>query len=359
MQQIDPQGAEFDFDDYIGVEVLSSTKNRVVGRLVARQQHLTKGERIHGGLIVALAETLAGQGSQLNLSSGCETTTIELKTNFMQPGQPGPIFGVAVPLHIGRTTMVWQTTIHDEEERRLAVVQQTQLVMHGQAEEAPVGATSPDAPPLDVIDHASETGREKKGVRSTTEQRRAQIIAAAFPLISKNGFAQTSVREIAQAAGLSVPAIYKYVSNKDEILELIYDDYISQAETNVATAAGETEGATQKLRSALTASMAELTRHEAQIRMMYRETRSLQPEVRDRVKKQGLRYFDVFQEILEEGIASGEFRDVDTKLVASLIPLLCEVWTLRPWSVGPIGLENVYDGIADLVFNGIAADERS
>ena len=63
MQKPDRRSDEFDFDDYIGAEFLSATKDRVVGRLVARQQHLTGGERIHGGLIVAFAETLAGRGS--------------------------------------------------------------------------------------------------------------------------------------------------------------------------------------------------------------------------------------------------------------------------------------------------------
>ena len=244
MKQPDGKRDEFDFDDYIGVEFLSASKSRVVGRLMARRQHLIDGDRIHGGVIVAMAEALAGHGSALNLGSASQTTTIELKTNFMRPGRPGLIFGVAVPLHVGRSTMVWQTSIQDEQERRLAVVQQTQIVF--QTEEydpVPPAAEEPTAP----------EPSPKKDPLSTTEQRRAQIIEAAFPLISKKGFAQTSVREIADAAGLSVPAIYKYVPNKDEILELIYQDYISQAESNVADAASGTGSAAEKLRRALNA----------------------------------------------------------------------------------------------------------
>lgn len=350
MQRLDLKGGEFDFDDYIGVEFLSATKDRVAGRLVARQQHLTNGERIHGGLLVAMAEALAGHGSGLNLEPGCETTTIELKTNFMQRGEPGPIFGVAVPLHVGRSTMVWQTTIQDEQERRLAVVQQTQIVFRSEQRESP--ETDPESAD-------SSPGGDRGAPRSTPEKRRAQIAEAAFPLIADKGFAQTSVREIAEAAGMSVPAIYKYVSNKDEILELIYQDYISQAENNVAEAARAGTTATEKLHLALEASKAEMARNHAQMRLMYRETRALQPEVRDRVKKQGLGYFQIFQDILEEGIASGEFRAMDAKLVGTLIPQLCEVWTLRPWAVGPIGIEKVYEGITDLVFNGIGTGERN
>lgn len=359
MKQAKPVPDDFDFDDFIGVEFLSTMKDRIVGRLMARQQHLTNGERIHGGLIVALAEALAGRGADLNLPPGSATTTIELKTNFMKPGLLGPIFGIAVPLHIGRSTMVWQTSIHDERDRRLAVVQQTQIVFESEQTEAPAEPAFNDVASGDAARIASIADSEKSKTRSTTEQRREQIIAAAFPLISRKGFAQTSVREIAQAVGVSVPAIYKYVSNKDEILELIYQDYISQTETSVAVAVGETRDPEEKLRNALDASMAQLDKHQSKIRLMYRETRSLQPEVRDRVKNQGLQYIDLFQEILEEGIASGAFRNIDTKLVASLIPMLCEVWTLRPWSVDTIGLENVKEGIIDLVLKGIGSDERA
>lgn len=362
MKQTVPLSPDFDFDDYIGVEILSAAKDRVVGRLMARQQHLTKGERIHGGLIVALAEALAGHGSTLNLEPATQTTTIELKTNFMQRGQPGPVFGVAVPLHVGRSTMVWQTTIHDERDRRLAVVQQTQIIFKEDPDDAQqLQATADVAESAAAVaagDVQSKASAKHSGL-STSEQRRAQIIEAAFPLISKKGFAHTSVRDIAEAAGLSVPAIYKYVSNKDEILELIYDDYISKAGSSLAEAIGEGRGATQKLRNAIAASIAELDRHQSHAQMMYRETRSLQPEVRDRVKQQGLRYIDMFQEILNEGVESGEFRNIDTKLVASLIPQLCEIWTLRPWSVGSIGLDKVRDGITALVLSGVGSDERS
>jgi uncharacterized protein (TIGR00369 family) len=74
-------------------------------------------------------DTLGALGAVLNLPPNTTTTTIESKTNFLGAARPPHLIGEATPLHIGRTTMVWQTTIRDADERRVAVVTQTQLVL--------------------------------------------------------------------------------------------------------------------------------------------------------------------------------------------------------------------------------------
>lgn len=78
---------------------------------------------------MSLADTLGAIGTVLNLPRGAVTTTIESKTNFLAAGRGKELLGEALPLHIGRNTMVWQTTIRDAEQRRVAVVTQTQLVL--------------------------------------------------------------------------------------------------------------------------------------------------------------------------------------------------------------------------------------
>ena len=78
---------------------------------------------------MSLADTLGAIGTVLNLPRGAATTTIESKTNFLAAGRGDQLIGEALPLHIGRNTMVWQTTIRDAETRRIAVVTQTQLVL--------------------------------------------------------------------------------------------------------------------------------------------------------------------------------------------------------------------------------------
>jgi uncharacterized protein (TIGR00369 family) len=117
------------FAEHVGIEVLSAEQDRVVGRIVIGPQHSNGRDRIHGGAIMSLADTLGAIGTVLNLQRGSFTTTIESKTNFLAAGRGEELIGEALPLHIGRNTMVWQTTIRDSESRRVAVVTQTQLVL--------------------------------------------------------------------------------------------------------------------------------------------------------------------------------------------------------------------------------------
>jgi uncharacterized protein (TIGR00369 family) len=117
------------FAEHVGVEVLSAEQERVVGRIVIGPQHSNGRDRVHGGAIMSLADTLGAIGTVLNLPRGSFTTTIESKTNFLAAGRGEELIGEALPLHVGRNTMVWQTTIRDSESRRVAVVTQTQLVL--------------------------------------------------------------------------------------------------------------------------------------------------------------------------------------------------------------------------------------
>ena len=117
------------FAEHIGIEVVEAQPERVTGRIVIGPQHSNGRDRVHGGAIMSLADTLGAIGTVLNLPRGAATTTIESKTNFLAAGRGGELIGEALPLHIGRNTMVWQTTIRDAETRRIAVVTQTQLVL--------------------------------------------------------------------------------------------------------------------------------------------------------------------------------------------------------------------------------------
>jgi 1,4-dihydroxy-2-naphthoyl-CoA hydrolase len=117
------------FAEHIGLEIVRAEPDRVVGRLPIGPQHSNGNGRVHGGAIMAFADTLGAIGTVLNLPPDTVTTTIESKTNFLAGGRPPYLTGESTPLHIGRNTMVWQTTIRNADERKVAVVTQTQLVL--------------------------------------------------------------------------------------------------------------------------------------------------------------------------------------------------------------------------------------
>jgi uncharacterized protein (TIGR00369 family) len=121
--------ASRDFSDHLGIEVLAITKTKVTGRMHADARHVNDRGWVHGGALMGFADHLGALGTIANLPPDCDTTTIESKTNFLKGVQPGVLTAESEPLHVGRRTMVWQTTIYDPSGKRIAIVTQTQMIL--------------------------------------------------------------------------------------------------------------------------------------------------------------------------------------------------------------------------------------
>jgi uncharacterized protein (TIGR00369 family) len=118
------------FPRLMGVEILEADKTRVRGRLTVRPDLCTSGHTLHGGAVMAFADTLGAIGAYLNLPQGAGTTTIESKTNFISGAKEGTtVTAESTPLHIGRRTSVWQTKIMRDDGKLVAVVTQSQMVL--------------------------------------------------------------------------------------------------------------------------------------------------------------------------------------------------------------------------------------
>lgn len=114
----------------LDIRLTVAEPDRVVGELTIRAEHTTAGDAVHGGTLMALADTLGALGTVLNLPDGQTTTTIESKTNFFAAARIGMcLTAESVPLHRGRRTQVWETRITGENGRLVAKVTQTQLVI--------------------------------------------------------------------------------------------------------------------------------------------------------------------------------------------------------------------------------------
>jgi len=122
------------FAELLGIAYLIASKERVTAELVVRDELCTRPAVLHGGAIMAFADTLGAAATVLNLPAGAWTTTIESKTNFLAPAPAGgKVVGETTPIHRGRRTMVWQTRITTAEGRAVALVMQTQMVLEPQA----------------------------------------------------------------------------------------------------------------------------------------------------------------------------------------------------------------------------------
>ena len=118
--------------DLLGIEFTEVAPDKVVAQITVRKDLCTVGDSLHGGAIMAFADTLGAVAAILNMPEGARTTTIESKTNFLGGAAIGTrVTGEAVPVHKGRTTVVCQTTLRSEAGKLVALVTQTQLVIQG------------------------------------------------------------------------------------------------------------------------------------------------------------------------------------------------------------------------------------
>ena len=118
------------FPGLLGIQLTEVSAERVVASMEVRPDLCTTGGVLHGGAIMAFADTLGALATFVNLPKDARTTTIESKTNFLGAAPAGSrVIGECAPFHRGRTTMVWQTLVRSESGKLCAVVTQTQMVL--------------------------------------------------------------------------------------------------------------------------------------------------------------------------------------------------------------------------------------
>lgn len=118
------------FPGLMGVRLLELADDRVLAELQVRPELCTTGGILHGGAVMAFADTLGAIGSYLGLAPGQRTTTTDSSTKFIGSARMHSLVtGECVALHRGRTTQVWQTSLRTADGRLCAVVTQTQLTL--------------------------------------------------------------------------------------------------------------------------------------------------------------------------------------------------------------------------------------
>jgi uncharacterized protein (TIGR00369 family) len=111
----------------LGFEITALTPKRVSARMQLKPRHMNHNGRVNGGAIMAFADLLGALGAAIHRPAGYRGGTLESKTNFFGAGTGAAIEATCVPLHVGRTTSVWQTSLKDAEGHMIAMVTQTQM----------------------------------------------------------------------------------------------------------------------------------------------------------------------------------------------------------------------------------------
>lgn len=117
------------FSDLLGLRLIETGSDRVVAEFEIRDDLRTWGGAVHGGTLMAVADTVGAVATAINLPAQAGTTTLESKTNFFAAGRAGKLRVESTPLHRGKRTHVWQTRVTDESGRLLSLTIQTQMVL--------------------------------------------------------------------------------------------------------------------------------------------------------------------------------------------------------------------------------------
>jgi 1,4-dihydroxy-2-naphthoyl-CoA hydrolase len=126
---VDALLAMMPFAKTLGIEHVSAGPELVTGRVQWAESLCTASGVLHGGVLMALADSIAAYCAVLNLPEGMATSTIESKTNFLRAVRSGHVEARARPLHVGRTTIVIDTELFDDQDRMVGRVTQTQAVL--------------------------------------------------------------------------------------------------------------------------------------------------------------------------------------------------------------------------------------
>lgn len=170
-------------------------------------------------------------------------------------------------------------------------------------------------------------------VRSpVAEQRSAELLAAAARLMERDGSQAVSMQAVAAEAGVSVGLIYRYFGGKDDLLLAVILDVLetfAQRVPEAVTVAGEDP--VRGLAAAFRAYCEVIDERRHAAVLTYRETKSLSPQTRRRLKDLELSTSEPLRRLVRAGIDQGVFRDVDVELVSYNVLLAAHGWALKHW----------------------------
>ena len=199
--------------------------------------------------------------------------------------------------------------------------------------------------------------RETKA-RSPNKERLKQITTTAASLFYKNGYLQTSTREIAEACGISKGNLYHYIKSKDDLLDLFIETTTGSFDESNKEVLSELSymSPTLLLKKTISATLLIIDNIQETIFFWHQESKNMSREQLIKVFKQEMHIVNLFKVIIEEGCRKGEFSTCDPMVSAYNILVLCESWAVKRWYFKKnYTLEKYITCCQDIAINGLNA----
>lgn len=179
-----------------------------------------------------------------------------------------------------------------------------------------------------------ETSKRKLTVLdqiTSSDKVRKKILDTASILYAKKGFTATSIEEISERAGVSLPVTYHYVKKKSEIMRLIMEDVLNTFQESLKKEIEGIDDPEEKLAIATILYCRVLDNQREKVLLIYQKSSSLDKASKTRVMQLEVDVSEIFREIINEGIEKGIFKEVDVDLMAYNILMLAHMWVLKRW----------------------------
>lgn len=171
----------------------------------------------------------------------------------------------------------------------------------------------------------------KVEVPELVAKRQGQIIQAAVELYGRQGYHITTIREVAQRAGVSVGLIYQYVRDKEDVLFLVVAEVLDSYLREVPRALTGLTDPMERFCAAVRAYAHVINDRIDATVLVYRETKSLRRERRDLIKQKETDSNNLLVDCIAHCVREGLFEDVDIELFTYQIVMFCHAWALKAW----------------------------
>lgn len=325
---------------------ISEKANRATGRLPLEGVHLDGDGQVHAGTLFGLAAEVARALAKARAGADRAARLADVKTIILAPGTARSLTAEGQGHPGDPTGTVWLVDIRSDAGDVLAsIAHRFDLVP------AAPGAGLPrttDAPAAPKPPHAPAAEP------SLAEQRRALIARAAGEVIGRKGFANATMREIADAAGLHVPTMYQHLASKDEVLELVYMQAMERIAAGMDASTTQTQDPVAALTEAFSMLLAISDEYRRDVGVLNREFKSLQPDARRRVITMYREMIQRFGDPVARGIRHGQFRETDPFLVGNYIEMMADIWALRPFFLAGYSFEDYRRVSIEFMLYGLA-----
>ncbi|GEM_PF-230444 len=166
---------------------------------------------------------------------------------------------------------------------------------------------------------------------TASDKVRKKIIDTASVLYAKKGFRATSIQEISEEAGVSLPVTYHYVKQKSEIMRLIMEDLLHNFQKGLIKEIEGIDNPLERLRIAVHLYHRVVDRERKKVLLVYQKSSSLDKVSRSKVMQLEVDGADILAQIIQDGIEQGVFKEVDVDLVAYDIMMMAHMWVLKGW----------------------------